>query len=58
MDHTVADGWRAYVDVDVDDRDEVEVDFARDGERWDFEVEIDDGRLELEIDYRVVGPLP
>ncbi|WP_165403810.1 hypothetical protein [Egicoccus halophilus] len=54
----MADGWRAYVDVDVDDRDEVEVDFARDGERWDFEVEIDDGRLELEIDYRVVGPLP
>jgi hypothetical protein len=42
-----AEGW----DYELDDRerDEVEVEFFRDGERLDFEVELDDGRIEAEI---------
>ncbi|HSK90902.1 MAG TPA: hypothetical protein VK875_06290 [Euzebyales bacterium] len=42
-----AEGWDAV--TEEDDGDEIEVDFRRDAVRWEFEVEIDDGRLEVEI---------
>lgn len=46
-DYEAADGWEAT--VDEEDSDEIEVDFVLDELRWEFEVEIDDGRLEVEI---------
>lgn len=46
-DHEAAAGWEAT--VDDGDGDGIEVDFTQDGRRWEFEVEIDDGRLEIEI---------
>jgi hypothetical protein len=42
-----ADGWDAT--VDEDDGDEIEVHFTQDGLRWEFEVEIDDDQLEIEL---------
>jgi hypothetical protein len=45
--YQAADGWTAT--VDEEESDEIEVDFTRDAQRWEFEVEIDDGRLEVEI---------
>ncbi|TKJ20923.1 hypothetical protein [Blastococcus sp. CCUG 61487] len=42
-----AEGWTA-VEIDRDD-DEVEVEFRGDGIELDFEAEIDDGRLEVEV---------
>jgi hypothetical protein len=42
-----AEGWRHEVDDREDD--EIEVEFFRDGERLDFELELDDGRLRAEI---------
>lgn len=45
------EGWQSS--IEEEDSDEIEVDFARDNVEWDFEVEIDDGRLELEIDQEV-----
>lgn len=42
-----SDGWDAR--VDEEDDDEIEVDFQRDDVRWEFEVELDDGQLEIEI---------
>jgi len=43
-----AEGWSHSVD-DRDDRDEVEVTFSREGREIEFEAEIDDGRLDVEI---------
>jgi hypothetical protein len=60
----VADGW-SLRDRDVDD-DEIELELRaddrghdrRDERRVDVEVELDDGAIELEIDYRVRSRLP
>ncbi|MFA9446161.1 hypothetical protein [Egicoccus sp. AB-alg6-2] len=49
LDHTAAEGWETI--VEEEDDDEIEVDFRRDGEAWDFEVELDDGRIEVDINY-------
>jgi hypothetical protein len=46
-DHEAADGWEAT--VDEESGDEIGVDFTRDQFRWEFEVDTDDGRLEVEI---------
>lgn len=43
-----ADGWDHRVD-DNDDDDEVEVTFSGDGREIEFEAEIDDGALEIEV---------
>jgi len=43
-----ADGWDYRVD-DRDDDDEVEVTFRGNGREVEFEAEVDDGRLEVEI---------
>jgi hypothetical protein len=47
VEHRAADGWVSRVD-DVE-RDEVEIDFRRGGEAIDLEVELDDGRIDVEI---------
>lgn len=52
VDVQATEGWRTEVE---EDGDEVEVDFRRSGVRWDFEAEIDDGRLEVQIDLTVEG---
>jgi len=51
LDVVVADGWDHV--VEEEDPDELEVDFRRGGEAWDFEVELhDDGsRLEVDVHY-------
>jgi hypothetical protein len=46
-DVSTADGWTSR--IDEEDDDELEVDFERDGVSWEFEVEVDDGRLEVEL---------
>lgn len=52
-DVVVADGW----DLSMDDEaaDEIEFTLTNGDERWWVEIELDDGRVELEIDYRVAG---
>jgi hypothetical protein len=50
---TEADGWTAR--VDEDDRDEIEVEFRRGDVDRDFEVELDDGVLEVDT-YTDVEP--
>ena len=42
-----AEGWTHRID-DQDDAD-IEIDFRRDGREIDFEAELDDGRLDIEI---------
>ncbi|MFA9429634.1 hypothetical protein [Egicoccus sp. AB-alg2] len=49
VDVSPSEGWDATVDEEGDD--EVEVDFRRGDEGWDFEVEVDDGRLEIDVYY-------
>ncbi len=44
----VADGWR-YEEDDVDDDDEVEVTFRSDGREIEFEADVDDGWLDVEV---------
>jgi hypothetical protein len=53
VDVVVADGWQLR--IDDESADEIELIVARGPERWDVEIELDDGRVELEIDYRVRG---
>lgn len=53
IDVTAAEGWEAV--VDSEQPDDVEVDFRSGQERWDFDADVDDGRLEIEIDYEVVA---
>jgi hypothetical protein len=43
-----AEGWTATGDTEDDD-DEVEVYFRRDGREVEFEAEVDDGRLEVDV---------
>lgn len=50
-DLTVTDGWE--VDTDSRDDDEIEIDLERGDQRWDLEIELDGGRLQVERDYRV-----
>lgn len=52
----VADGWTV---TDQDESDgEVEVDLRRDNVDWTFEAEIDDGELEVAIDFKIEGAFP
>ncbi len=50
-----AQGWTHRVAKQA--RDDVEVVFSAGGEDWELEAELDDGALEVETTYRVVGPL-
>ena len=43
VDHQPSDGWEAR--IDTRDPDEIEVEFTRSGEQWEFEVEIDDDEV-------------
>jgi hypothetical protein len=52
-DVAVADGWELRMD-DVSS-EEIEFIVGAGDERWRVEIELDDGRVELEIDYRVRG---
>ncbi len=52
---TTASGWDHTETVESD---EIEVAFQRDAEGWDFEVELDDGVLDLRTAYGITGPLP
>jgi hypothetical protein len=53
-DLTVGDGWEVVTREESDD--EIELDLVRGDQRWDLEIELDDGRLEVERDYEVRGP--
>ena len=55
-DLTVSDEW-TVVEQDTDDG-EVEVTLRRDDVKWEFKAEIDDGRLDVEIDFEIEGRLP
>lgn len=55
-DLTVADGW-TVTDQDTSDG-EVEIELRRDNVSWELEAEIDDGRLEVEIDFEIEGAFP
>lgn len=56
-DVTIADGWNE-TSRDVEG-DEVELDFRRDGsgfvETWEINADLDDGILEIEVDYEIEG---
>lgn len=53
----LADGWTEV--SRESDGEEIELDFRRDGdgfvETWEFDAELDGGRLEVEIDYEIEG---
>lgn len=56
-DVNIMDGWNETSrEVDSDD---IELDFRRDGsgffELWEFNADLDDGQLEIEIDYEIEG---
>ena len=55
-DVAVSDGWELRMD-DVS-AEEIEFTFGSGDERWQVEIARDDGRVELEIDYRVRGNPP
>ena len=50
-DVVVADGWDLH--IDEEDADEIEFTLRSGPESWDVEIELDDGQVELEIDYEV-----
>jgi hypothetical protein len=52
-DLTVGDGWEVATREEGDD--EIEIDLVRGDQRWDVEIELDDGRLDVERDYEVRG---
>lgn len=54
-DLTVADGWD--VATREEESDEIEIDLVRGDQRWDLEIELDDGRLDVQRDYQVSGSL-
>lgn len=57
-DVTVNDGWTETA-RDVED-DDIDLDFRRDGngffELWELDADLDDGVLEIQIDYEIEGP--
>ncbi|MTV27216.1 hypothetical protein FTX61_17615 [Nitriliruptoraceae bacterium ZYF776] len=64
----VPDGWPVLTDVRVtdgwqlsdrdQDGDEFTFTLSREDRRFDVEVEVEDGRIELEIDHTLTGPVP
>jgi hypothetical protein len=56
VDASANEGWN--VSVDEETAEKIEVDFVRNGVRWDFDAELDDGELEVEVDQDITGPLP
>lgn len=52
-DLSAADGWELR--VDEESSDEIEFTLQSGAERWWVEIQLDDGEIELEIDYRVRG---
>ncbi|MGJ7442054.1 hypothetical protein [Aquipuribacter sp. MA13-6] len=53
---TVSDGW---TETDRSESpDEVELDLQRGAETWELDVDLDDGVMEVEIDYEIEGPFP
>jgi hypothetical protein len=50
LDTVVADGWELR--MDDESADEIEFTLHNGNERWRVEIELDDGQVELEIDYR------
>ncbi len=56
VDVRTQEGWNAVVDEEASD--EIEVDFMFGNVEWEFEAEVDDGELEVEIDQKISGPIP
>jgi hypothetical protein len=54
-DVTTADGWTSR--VEEEDADAIEFELQQGDREFDVEVELDDGRVEVEIDYMVTGPV-
>ena len=49
------EGWDARVGEESDD--EIEIDFVRGNVEWQFEAELDDDEVQVEIDQRISGPV-
>ncbi len=56
VDARANEGWNVV--VDEQDAEEIEVEFTRDNVEWDFDAELDDGELDVEIDQEITGPIP
>jgi hypothetical protein len=56
VDARANEGWNVVVDEQTPE--EIEVEFARDNVDWDFDAELDDGVLDIEIDQEITGPIP
>lgn len=50
----VATGWRE-TDRDVES-DDIDVELSAGPEQWEFSADLDDGELDIELDYEVSGP--
>lgn len=56
VDARANEGWDVV--VDEQDAEEIEVEFTRGNVEWDFDAELDDGELDVEIDQEITGPIP
>lgn len=56
VDLSVSDGW-TVTEQDTDDG-EVEIELRRDNVTWELDAEVDDGQLEVEIDFEIEGRYP
>jgi len=50
------EGWTSEVDEASDD--DIEVDFRRENVTYDFDVELDDGTIDIDLDFEIEGPWP
>lgn len=55
VDASANEGWNVSVEETAE---EIQADFARNGVRWDFDAELDDGELGVGVDQDITGPLP
>lgn len=49
-------GWTHA--VEEEDDDDIEVKFRRDNVMWDFQVDLDDGQIDVDIDFEIEGQFP
>jgi hypothetical protein len=52
---TAADGWDLVIEEEI--ADEIELELRRGDVTWDVAIELDDGIVEIEIDFEIEGPL-
>lgn len=49
------EGWEARVSEEADD--EIEADLARGNVEWQFEAQLDDGKIRVDVGQRISGPV-